>query len=116
MGVYNDDVFLCGICHRKIEPDELITQDKTYFSVVCINCHNTFPEKDIGLIIGLFISYGGYFGKLRNSASDFDLRSLIIESTGNLQIKEIRLLLMHVALLYGITPDQFNNMLELLRT
>ncbi len=110
MGIYNVyQTFKCGVCQKDIEEHEIIYQDVTHFRVVCSTCNDLFTKEDLELVINIFLSHEGFFGKLKPTASKHDLKGLIIEyeKRSKLNVEEMNILLLHKALLYEITPKQF---------
>ena len=117
MVVYiGNHLFRCGICNEKIKANETIFQDNTHLVVVCSTCKTIFPKEDVALVVGIFLSHGGYFGKLKYSSPKHSIKDLLIKyrKEQKLNMDKIQILLLHRALLYGITPKQFNKQLELL--
>ena len=115
MVMYNgDQIFRCGVCHEEIRPDEIIFQDITHFRLVCSTCNSIFTEEELELVINIFLSHGGYFGKKKNKSSSFDLLDTIVELGSKLNLYEMKISLLHKALLYGVTPKEHIKQLELL--
>ncbi len=112
-----DQIFKCGICAKKIKANETIFQEETHLRVFCSTCKSIFPKKDLELVIDLLISHNGFFGQLKHSAPEQSIKDLLIKcrEEQKLTMQEINNLMMHRALLYGITPKQFIKKLELLK-
>ncbi len=101
----------CDICDTRFRENARIYKVNNDIGYVCQQCNDNFSKEDIYLIIDLFKSYGGYFGKfddiklsLDNILTEFYDR---ISADGNLKNTfEYNRKLCHKALLNGYTPKQ----------
>ncbi len=112
-------VVKCGICHGEIVDRAQIYQAGINLGVVCSECYKHFSAEDLEMMANMFIAYGGYFGKLKNS--DFSLvKTLEIILKNGLREKkivnteQINIRLMHKALLHGISPEEYIQNLNIL--
>ncbi len=110
-------LFRCAICRNEIADYKNVYPAGLNFGLVCKDCYKKFSEDDIDLMINMFIAYGGYFGKKQGSV--FSLKILLNEfinkikkEKGILNLKELNIKLLHKALLYGITPQEFIDNLD----
>jgi len=112
----------CGLCHKEIKERSEIHQGQASFILVCSECYILFPNEEIQIAFKLFIAYGGYFGKLKTPHLSVNeiLKKFLLEykSKGkkfNLKdIEKFNLTLLHRALLYGITIQEYVQGLEIL--
>jgi hypothetical protein len=107
---------LCGICHSEIISSASIYQEGFNFGVVCKECYENNPREDLELMANMFLAYGGYFGKIKNS--DFSLYKLLEQIVSKVEnkenVEELHIKYMHHALLNGVTPKQFIQGLRIL--
>ena len=103
---------LCSVCRAPIQGDTNIHQSSFSLSVVCDDCYGEFAKDDVEMMLNMFLAYGGYFGKFKES--DITVQSLLSRllgeikaEKGRVEIKELNIRLMHKALLYGISPSDF---------
>ena len=106
------DTLSCGICHRKIEQEAAIFQEGLHFGVVCSECYVNNSEEDIELMSNMFLAFGGYFGMLRDP--DYSIYEMLKEIVNKIHENkkttssvEMKIRLLHIALLHGITPREF---------
>jgi hypothetical protein len=104
----------CAICRTDITHSPKRYQFTFTSGAICSRCRNRFNEEDLIIINNLFFVYGGYFGKYPRY--QFDLLSQMIEilekqkRTSSLEVSNTQLL--HQALLHGITPHEFQEMVR----
>ena len=102
----------CGICHKDITQEAAIYQGGFQFGLICSSCHENNSEEDIELMANMFLAFGGIFGMLKDPKFPVNemLKNLIDEihiRKGTTSPKELKLKLMYLALLHGITPQEF---------
>ncbi|MFX1326835.1 MAG: hypothetical protein ACFE91_01660 [Promethearchaeota archaeon] len=104
--------YTCGICHKEISQSAILYEEGFHFGVICPNCYNNISKEDIELISNMLIAFGGYFGMLRDP--NFPVNEMlkcflkVIENNkAKLLSEELRIKLLHCALLHGITPQEF---------
>ncbi|KKN11938.1 hypothetical protein LCGC14_1021490 [marine sediment metagenome] len=111
----------CGICHSKIKKKDAVYNDGLHTEEICPQCYSRNSEEDIKLIVNMFMAFGGYFGRLRdpNFPVKVMLKCLLNEiqaNKGTMPIESLKLKLLHLALLHGVTPEEFsmidNNILK----
>ena len=107
----------CTICRTEIKDNSVVYQSKINYGIICGECYQKFSEEDIELMLVLFLTYGGYFGKLPKS--EFSFLDAIDEIHNSLhmkelspKIKEINLRLLHKSLLHGLDPEQYQAQLK----
>jgi hypothetical protein len=107
----------CTICRAEVTDLNKTYQLPQGFGLVCQKCMAIFSADDLSLIAYLFFIYGGYFGKYNET--DFSLTeavqhiSSITSAKKPTSIEDINERLVHKALLHGISPQKF---IELLRS
>ena len=96
------DLINCGICHREIKQE----------AVLCSECDVSNSKEDIELISNMFLAFGGYFGMLRDP--DYSIYEMLKEIVNKIHENkkttssvEMKIRLLHIALLHGITPREF---------
>lgn len=104
----------CSVCHADLKESTMVRQVGYLFGVVCDECYHRFSECDIELMTNMFIAYGGYFGKLRRNRADFTPERILTEifeelkrNGRKLNSTDLNVRLMHKALLYGLTPNEY---------
>lgn len=109
--------YICGICHKEISQGASLYEEGVHFGVICPNCYNNISKEDIELISNMLIAFGGYFGMLRDP--NFPVNEMfkcflrVIENNkAKLLSEELRIKLLHCALLHGITPQEFYDLDE----
>ena len=107
----------CSICRADIKDNSAVYQSKTNYGIVCDSCCQNFSEEDIELVLTLFLSYGGYFGKFPKE--QFSFHEALIEihysvdmKEDSTQILEINTRLLHRSLLHGLYPEQYQAQLK----
>ncbi|MFX1325590.1 MAG: hypothetical protein ACFE8N_11585 [Promethearchaeota archaeon] len=107
----------CDICYKEISQGATIYEEGFQYRVICSECFTNNSKEDIELIANMLVAFGGYFGKLRDP--DFPENEMfkcflkVIENKkGILSPEELRIKLLHCALLHGFTPQEFNNLDE----
>jgi hypothetical protein len=102
----------CGICHRKIKQGAGIYHEGFHIEVICPHCYSRNSEKDIELIANMFLAFGGYFGSLRDP--HFPVNEMLKCFLNEIQAKKgimpsecLKIKLLHLALLHGVTPEEF---------
>jgi hypothetical protein len=109
------EVVRCRICHSVITDVEGIYQSPSLYAVACQVCASSFSREDLEMMMGLFYLYGGYFGEKGREV--FCLET-ILDSIGNEipidfdNLESINQRVMHVALLHGLGPSEFNQILK----
>ncbi|MFX1419607.1 MAG: hypothetical protein ACFE9N_11865 [Promethearchaeota archaeon] len=101
----------CGICRTEITHGASIYQEGLTFGVVCEHCYKHNSPEDLEMMANLFLAYGGYFGKLKNSKFSVyrTIKKLITDYQKNREpdlLIEMNIKMMHRALLYGVTPQE----------
>ena len=105
----------CCICRAIITSVEGVYQSPSNYALVCRECSSLFTREDLEMMMGLFFLYGGYFGEHRNELFNLEL---MIDSIGESipidfdNLESINQRLMHVALLHGFGPSDFNRILK----
>ena len=105
----------CGICGNKITDRKSSYHSKFVPCSACERCRSTFSEKDIEIMLNMFLAYGGYFGQL--SEKDFSLEEYmekigIEENLNSEETEELNVLILHALLLHGITPEQYFHLIK----
>ncbi len=113
------DVIRCGICRNELKKGATIYQEGLSFGVVFSDCYRANSEQDLELIANMFLAYGGYFGMLKRKKFSVykALKKLISEIQGSKDsenIIELNTKMLHQALLYGVTPQEFIQGLKIL--
>jgi len=113
----NTDHIKCAICHSDINNYSKIYQSDPNFGVICGNCRNRFTKEDLELISSLFLAYGGFLGKLKRSQFSIievikDLSKELVEQNDSLSIENLNIKVLHKALVHGITPNEFIELLK----
>ena len=119
---FGDNIVKCSLCHKEIKGRSEIHQEQAHFILVCSECCILFTNEEIQIALKLFLAYGGYFGKLisPNLSVDETLRDILIEFKSKDKkvrledVEEFNLALLHRALLYGITIQEYTQALEIL--
>lgn len=108
------DHIRCAICHAVINSSKPIFQSRINYGVICSRCMEIFSPEEIEISLNLFILYGGYFGQYKQEKFSLIKRLLeIIENEGkDFNIETTNMKLLHLALIHGITPQEFNSSLK----
>ncbi len=119
MIVNTSQTVICRICCSTIKKNAKIFKEGLRFAIVYSKCHDNIPKDDLELMANMFIAYGGYFGKLKNSNFSLysTLKELIIEfnlDSKSVPVDELNIKMKYRALLHGVTPQEFINGLEIL--
>ncbi|MFX0080623.1 MAG: hypothetical protein ACFE94_02620 [Candidatus Hodarchaeota archaeon] len=106
------DILICGICHGEITQEAAIFQEGLHFGVICSECFVNNSENDIELMSNMFLAFGGFFGMLRDPDYSIyemlkDLIGKIHDNKKSITSVEMKIRLLHIALLHGITPREF---------
>ena len=111
-----NDQIRCAICHADINSTTPLFQSKVNYGIICPKCMLLFNQEEIDIAINLFIIYGGYYGQYKEEQfSIIEHLVEIVEDEGeNLNLESVNMKLLHLALIHGITPKEFNQSLELL--
>lgn len=103
---------ICGICRAEVRNKASIYHSGVYTRVICEKCFKKFSSNDIELMVNLFTAFGGYFGK--HKKPEYILYIILKElkekskyRENSFSAAEIKLQLLHKALLYGISPEKF---------
>ena len=106
------DLINCGICHREIKQEAAIFQEGFHLGVLCSECDVSNSKEDIELISNMFLAFGGYFGMLKDP--DYSIYEMLKEIVNKIHENkkttssvEMKIRLLHIALLHGITPREF---------
>ena len=105
----------CCICREKIYSMKGVYQSPSNYALVCQSCSKMFSRDDLELMMSLFFLYGGHFGEHEKEL--FCLEDAL-DSIGNsisLDFNDLNGLnqrVVHLALLHGLSPSDFNNLLE----
>jgi len=107
----------CSICRADIKDNSTIYQSKTNYGIVCDSCCQNFSEEDIELVLTLFLTYGGYFGKLPKEQFSFyealkEIQDSMDVKKDSTQILEVNTRLLHRSLLHGLYPEQYQAQLK----
>ncbi|MFW9895758.1 MAG: hypothetical protein ACFFD7_08135 [Candidatus Thorarchaeota archaeon] len=102
----------CGICHEDIKQGAAIYHEGFHIEVICPQCYSKNSEKDIELIGNMFTAFGGHFGVLKDPLFPVNemLKCLLKEiqtSKGKMPKECLKIKLLHLGLLHGITPEEF---------
>ena len=102
----------CRICHKDMTQEVAIHRESFQFGVICSTCYVNNSEEDIDLMSNMFMAFGGFFGMLKDpnfSVNEMlkDLLSEISLKKGKISPMELKLRLLYLALLHGITPQEF---------
>jgi hypothetical protein len=102
----------CRICHKDIRQGAAIYHEGLHIEVICPECYSCNPEKDIELIGNMFAAFGGHFGMLRDPLFPVNemLKCFLKEiqtSKGKMPKECLKIKLLHLGLLHGITPEEF---------
>ncbi len=91
------------------------------FAIICDDCNKKFSERDIDLMINMFLAYGGFFGELKEKP--FSVEESVKKVLGSLKehkfftdIQECNVRLLHQALLHGINPQEYIEKLQTLQS
>ena len=109
----------CVLCRNDTNLNVRIKKIGNSFGTVCEECAKTFNDEEIELMHNMFTAFGGYYGKMSNSkelsyskleeiAKDYKEQYRDINDIEN-DIKTL-----HLAFLYGISPQQLVKGLKLL--
>ena len=114
----SDHSVKCGICRAEIEDRAQIYQSGINFGVVCEGCYKRFSADDLEMMGNMFVAYGGYFGMRKDS--EFSVIKILenvlqdtLEEKKVVDSEKINIKLMHMALLHGVTPEQYIQCLNL---
>ncbi len=117
-----DIIVKCGLCHKEIKERSEIHQEQLSLILVCSECCLLFPNEEVQIAFKLFVAYGGYFGKLKSPQLSVNeiLKNILMEYKSKDKkvrledVEEFNLTLLHRALLYGITIQEYVQGLEIL--
>jgi hypothetical protein len=103
----------CGICHRKIYQGAAIYNEGFHIEVICPQCNSRNSEEEIELIANMLLAFGGYFGMLRDTLFPVNemLKCFLKEiqtNKGTIPSECLKIKLLHLALLHGVTPKEFS--------
>jgi len=101
----------CGICNSQIKNHGAIKQIGMNLSIVCMDCAEEFEDEEIELMGNIFMAFGGYYGKLKqsNEHSRQKLKEIVkgyIAKGRDLSKMENDLTVLHQIFLYGISLTQ----------
>jgi hypothetical protein len=105
----------CCICHAVITSIEGVYQSPFNYALACKVCSSLFTQDDLEMMMGLFFLYGGYFGERGSELFNLEV---VLDSIGESipidfdDLESINQRVMHVALLYGLGPSDFNRILK----
>ncbi|MGB5910130.1 MAG: hypothetical protein WBH31_02935 [Promethearchaeia archaeon] len=102
----------CDICKEKIKHRATLFQSGVHSRVICEICYKRFPKNDIELMVNLFNAFGGYFGKFKKLKSSVfkrlkELNEADMSKENLSSADEINLQLLHAALLFGFSPQEY---------
>ncbi len=103
---------VCDICKEKIQHRATFYQSGVHSRVICEICYKRFPKNDIELMVNLFNAFGGYFGKFKKLKSSVfkrlkELNEADMNQENQSKADEINLQLLHAALLFGFSPQEY---------
>ena len=111
----------CTICRSEIMSYEVAYRSIVNKASICGKCYSKYPKWELELMIGLFLAYGGYFGKYRPSYKSVE--EVCLESVDHLEklgkevgIKEIDIKILHQMLLHGYTQRDYIAYLDNIHT
>ena len=105
----------CCICHAIITSVEGVYQSPTNYALACKACSSLFTQDDLEMMMGLFFLYGGYLGERGSELFNLEV---VLDSIGESipidfdDLDSINQRVMHVALLHGLGPSDFNKILK----
>jgi hypothetical protein len=101
----------------KITQRASIFQENLHLGVLCPTCHRNNTQEDLELMANLFLAFGGYFGMKKKDK--FDLITILRELVNEIHtvdshksIENINVKLLHQALLHGISPLEYIEILQ----
>jgi len=105
----------CGICGNEIIDRKSSYHSKFIPCSACERCRSIFSEKDIEIMLNMFLAYGGYFGQL--SEKHFSLESYwekigIKQNLKTEETEELKVLILHTLLLHGITLQKYFHLIK----
>ena len=109
---YSHNLESCGICHKKIKKRAAVYHEAFHIEVICPHCYSQNSKEDIELIANMFLAFGGYFGRLRDPLFPVNemLKCFLNEiqaNKGMMSSECLKIKLLHLALLHGVTPEEF---------
>ena len=109
----------CVLCRSNTNSNFKIKKIGMSFRIVCEDCLKSFSDKEMELIHNMFTAFGGNFGLLSDSKeTSYSKLKEIAEDykTLNKDVANIEsdVKTLHLAFLYGITPKQLVQGLNLL--
>lgn len=105
----------CCICRAIITSVEGVYQSPTNYALACKACSSLFTRDDLEMMISLLFLYGGYFGERGSELFNLEV---VLDSIGESipidfdDLESINQRIMHVALLHGLAPSDFNRILK----
>jgi len=104
----------CALCRADITHSPKRFQLTSNYGLICVRCRNRFTEEDLIIIADLFFIYGGYFGKYPRHKFDLLSRMITIleKQRRPSDVEASNTQLLHQALLHGITPKEFHEMVR----
>ncbi|MGQ4873692.1 MAG: hypothetical protein ACP6IY_06400 [Promethearchaeia archaeon] len=110
----------CAICNDIIREFSKIYQPNPYFGIICEECLDKFGEKDAEIIAQMFAAFGGYFGQKASNCSSFE--KIITELINEIEtqkekydLRELKVKIIHQALLYGIPPKTLSKIFKFIK-
>ena len=109
----------CVLCRNETKSGVKIKKIGNTFGTVCDECTKTFNDEEIELMHNMFNAFGGYFGKMSDSKelSYLKLEEIAkdyMEQNKNVNTIENDIKTLHLAFLYGISPQQLVRGIKLL--
>jgi len=108
----------CVICRQVVKERAIICRSGVNYKIICGDCHKRFSKEDIELMTNMFVAFGGYFGKYKDSK--FSVYKILKDLTAEIEInkekinlKKLDVRTLHKALTRGITPQELIQGLKL---
>ena len=112
-------IIQCEICHDASPKNVKIRNFGTKLGIICGDCSERFPDKEIDLMFNMFTAFGGFLGKLQtvkltNYLKLKEIAKEYIEAGKDIDNIEKDILVLHKAFLHGISLSQLKDGLNLI--